>query len=144
MKREPKGAYATDASTLIELVHGTPMGERLRDAMLDETIETITHELAIAELRYILCRKMGKEKAKVRVEKLLASGYLVVEDVSELIETAADYKCEREISLPDCFTLSLGKERSLPVLFAWRERELTAEMERKPFDLDILFLEDFI
>jgi len=144
MKREPKGAYATDTSTLIELVYGTPMGERLLDAMLDETIETITHELAIAELRYILCRNMGKEKAKARVEKLLASGYLMVEDISELIETAADYKCERAISLPDCFTLSLGKEGSLPVLFAGRERELTAEMERKPFDLDILFLEDCI
>jgi len=144
MKREPKGAYATDTSTLIELVYGTPMGERLLDAMLDETIETITHELAIAELRYILCRNMGKEKAKARVEKLLASGYLMVEDISELIETAADYKCERAISLPDCFTLSLGKEGSLPVLFAGRERKLTAEMERKPFDLDILFLEDYI
>lgn len=144
MKREMKGAYATDASTLLELVYGTAVGERLLNAMLDETIETITHELAIAELRYILCRKVGKEKAKSRVEKLLASGYIVVEDVSELIETAADYKCDRAISLPDCFTLSLGKMRSLPVLFAWKERELTAEMERVPFDLDILFLEDHI
>ena len=142
MKRELKGAYAADTGTLIELVYGTPLGERLRDAILDETIETITHELAIAELRYILCRGIGKEKAKTRVEKLLASGYIVVEDISELIETAADYKCERAISLPDCFTISLGKERSMPVLFAGREKELTVEMERKPFDLEILFLEE--
>jgi predicted nucleic acid-binding protein len=144
MKSELKGAYATDTSTLIELVYGTPIGERLLNAMLEETIEIITHELAIAELRYILCRNVGKEKAKARVEKLLASGYIVVEDISELIETAADYKCDRAISLPDCFTLSLGKERSLPVLFAWKEKELTTEMERKPFDLDILFLKDYI
>ena len=142
MKRELKGAYATDTGTLIELVYGTPLGERLRDAILDETIETVTHELAIAELRYILCRGIGNEKAKTRVEKLLASGYIVVEDISELIETAADYKCERAISLPDCFTISLGKERSMPVLFAGREKELTEEMERKPFDLEILFLEE--
>lgn len=144
MKSELKGAYATDTSILIELVYGTSMGERLLNAMLDETIETITHELAIAELRYILCRNVGKGEAKARVEKLLASGYLVIEDISKLIETAADYKCDRAISLSDCFTLSLGKEESLPVLFAGRERELTTEMERKPFDLDIIFLEDYI
>jgi len=30
------------------------------------------------------------------------------------------------------------------VLFAWKEKELTTEMERKPFDLDILFLKDYI
>lgn len=143
MTRELKGAYATDTSTLIELVYGTPVGEKLRDAMLDEAIEVITHELAITELRYVLCRKIGKEKGKARVEKLLASGYLLVEDISELIETAADYKCERAISLPDCFTLSLGKERSLQVLFAGREKELAAEMESKPFNVEILFLEDY-
>jgi hypothetical protein len=85
---------------------------------------------------------MGKEEAKARVEKLLASGYLLVEDISGLIETAADYRCERAISLPDCFTLFLGRRGSLPVLFAGRERELASEMERKPFDLEILFLED--
>jgi len=143
MKGELKGAYATDTSTLIELVYGTPLGVRLMNGMLDETVETVTHELAIAELRYILCRRIGREKAKSRVEKLLASGYLIVEDISELIDTAADYKCERSIALPDCFTLSLGKKASLPILFAGREKELTEEMERKPFDLEIQFLEDY-
>ena len=143
MRRELRGAYAADTGTLLELVYGTPSGERLREAMLDESIEVVTHELAIAELRYVLCRNMGKEKAKARVEKLLSSGYLLVEDISELIETAADYKCERAISLPDCFTLSLGKERSLKVLFAGRERELADEMERTPFDIEIQFLEDY-
>ena len=55
---------------------------------------------------------------------------------------AADYKCEWSISLPNCFTLSLGKNRSLKALFAARERELTEEMERRPFDIEIRFLED--
>lgn len=78
------------------------------------------------------------------MEKLLASGYLHVEDISDLIETASNYKCERAISLPDCFTLSLGRQGPLPVLFAGRERELTTEMERRPLNLEILFLEDYI
>ena len=102
----------------------------------------MTHELAITELRYILCRAMGKREA--RVEKLLASGYLLVENVSGLTASAADIKCERALSLPDCFTLSLAKRLSVPCLFARRERELLAETERKAFDVDIAYLEDYV
>ena len=103
----------------------------------------MTHEVALAELRYILCRGLGMREAKARVEKLLASGYLLVEDVSGLIASAADIKCERALSLPDCFTLSLGSRLSVPCLFAGRERELLAEMERRAFDVEITFLEDY-
>lgn len=46
-----------------------------------------------------------------------------------------------EISLPDCFTLSLGKKRKTPALFSRRERELEEEIERKPVRVDIQFLE---
>jgi len=138
-----RGAFAADAGALIELVYGTPMGEALRDAMLGEDADVVTHEIAITELRYVLCRIMGKEESRARVEKLLASGYIFVEDITGLVEAAADYKCERAISLPDCFTLSLGKNRSLKVLFATRERELAKEMDRRPFDVEIQFLEDF-
>ena len=54
----------------------------------------------------------------------------------------ANYKCERAISLPDCFILSLGKNKSLKALFAARERELAEEMMRRPFDVEIRFLEN--
>lgn len=143
MKRELRGAYALDAGVLIELVYGTQEGKILKTAMLDESLHANTHQLAITELRYVLCRNIGKEKAEARVEKLLASGYLPVHSISELVETAANYKCRRAISLPDCFSLSLGKERSLPVLFAHRETELHTEMKKDPFQLQILFLEDY-
>ena len=99
--------------------------------------------MAITELRYILCRGLGRREAEVKVEKLLASGYLLVEDVSVLIASAADIKCERALSLPDCFTLSLGSRLSVPCLFAGRERELLAEMERRAFDVEIEYLEDY-
>jgi len=142
MKRELKGVYATDTGALIELVYGTPHGRRLLDSVLDETTELVTHELAITELRYILCRRLGREHSDERVRKLIESGYIRVEDVSGLIIAASAYKCNRRISLPDCFTLSLGKEREMPVLFATKEKEIAAEMEKEPFNLDILFLED--
>lgn len=119
------------------------MGEVLREAMLGEDVEVVTHGVAVAELRYVLCRLMGREGSRSRVDKLLASGYLLVEDIAGLVEAAADYKCERAISLPDCFTLSLGRSRSLKVLFAAREGELVEEMERSPLDVEIHFLEDY-
>lgn len=137
-----RGAFAADAGALIELVYGTLAGEALREAMLGEDAYVVTHEVAVAELRYVLCRAIGREDSKARVGKLLVSGYLRVEGVAGLVEAAADYKCERAISLPDCFTLSLAKDRSLEALFASRERELTEEMEKRPFDVEIRFLED--
>ncbi len=48
------------------------------------------------------------------------------------------------VSLPDCFTLSLAKRLSVPYLFAGRERELLAETERKAFDVEIAYLEDYV
>ena len=36
-----------------------------------------------------------------------------------------------------------GGRLSAPCLFAGRERELLAEMERRAFDVDITFLEDY-
>lgn len=142
-RRELKGVYAVDAGPLIDLVYGSVGGAALRDALLDESVSAVTHELAITELRYILCRGLGRREAEARVEKLLASGYLLVEDVSALIASAADIKCERALSLPDCFTLSLARRLSVPCLFAGRERELLAEMERRAFDVDIAYLEDY-
>jgi hypothetical protein len=55
---------------------------------------------------------------------------------------AADFGFEGSISLSDCFTLSPGKNRSLKALFAARDKELTEETERRPFDFEIRFLED--
>ena len=66
-----------------------------------------------------------------------------MEDVSVLIASAADIKCERALSLPDCFTLSLARRLSVPCLFAGRERELQAETERRAFEVEIAYLEDY-
>jgi hypothetical protein len=67
------------------------------------------------------------------VDKLLASRYISVEDTHPLINEASKYKCERTISLADCFCLA----------FARKEKDLVKEMQRKPFDVEILFLEDY-
>jgi hypothetical protein len=139
-----EGSLVFDASSLIELVFSTARGSKLMKLMIDEEIEVHATEVAIAELGYVLCRRVGKEEARNRIDKLLSSGYVAVESISPLIESASEYKCDRAISLPDCFSMSLAKRLSLPVLFAIREKELAKEIEKHPFDVEILFLEDLV
>ena len=60
----------------------------------------------------------------------------------DLIEDhAALLKCERALSLADCFTISAGEELGMDTVFAKHE-ELDRELSKKPFKTRILFLED--
>jgi len=144
MKRGLSGRLAIDASALIELVFSTASGLKLKEALEKDLIVAYTTELGIAELMYIICRKRGLKESKQRVDKLLASGYIQVEDASPLLEDAARLKCEKPISLADCFCLALAHKNGLTALFARRETDLTKEMRKKPFDVKVLFLEDYV
>lgn len=143
MKRSLKGYYALDASALIELCLDSNVGEVLRDALISENIIAYTHELAIIEVFYVLCRKAGLENAKTSVDSLLISGYLNVENISEISEAASKIKCVRSIAISDCLTLALAKEKSSNALFAKREVELIRELEKEPFDVNIEFISDW-
>ena len=99
-------------------------------------------ELTITELRYVLCRKLGWQQSKERVNKLLASGYSTVEGTSQLINEAAKIKCQIAISLPDCFILALANKIAGDALFARKEQELADEMGKKSFGITLLFLEE--
>ena len=137
-----KGKLAVDASALIELVYCEAQGQKLKQALENDLVEAWTTELALTELRYILCRKLGWSESSKRANKLLASGYFKVEDTLKLMNEAAKLKCCRAISLPDCFTIALAQEISGTALFARKEQDLTTEMQRKPFDIDVLFLDN--
>ena len=144
MKENIAGTLAIDAGVIIELLFQSKVGIAIRDALLEEIIDAHTTEMAITEVKYILCRKFGWEESCRRVEKLLNSGYINVYRTDQLIDLAAKYKCERSISLADCFVLALAKKLGCKALFARREQELVKEMNRKKFDVEILFLEDLI
>ena len=105
-------------------------------------VEAYMTELAITELRYGLCRKLGWHQSNEKVNKLLASGYFTVEETSRLIDEAAKIKCKRAISLPDCFILALAHKIAGNALFARQEQELADEMEKKSFGNTLLFLEE--
>ena len=144
MKENIAGTLAIDAGVIIELLFQSKAGIAIRNALLEEIIDAHTTEMAITEVKYILCRKFGWEESCKRVEKLLSSGYINVYRTDQLIDLAAKYKCERSISLADCFVLALAKKLGCKALFARREQELVKEMNRKKFDVEILFLEDLI
>ncbi len=140
--KDLKGKLVIDTSALIELIYCDKLGQKLKKALETNMVEAYTTELAITELRYVLCRKLGWQQSKQRVDKLLASGYFTVGDTSQLINEAAKIKCQRAISLPDCFILALANKIAGNALFARQEQELADEMVKKSFGSTLLFLEE--
>jgi len=115
---------------------------KLKRSLMEGKLQASARELALSGVWYILCRRLGKQEADTRLESLLESGYMHVIPTSELIGLTSAYKCERSISLPDCFILALADKMSVPALFALREAELVKEISSKSFGVKILFLEE--
>ena len=144
MRRELRGSMAFDASVLVELLLSTPAGRLVRDRLLEGELFGYATELAVVEAEYVLCGQLGWEEAEAKVEALVRSGFIQVEDITPLCERAAKYKCERALALPDCFTIALAEMLFIPALFARREHELVKELGRAPPGVEVLFLEDFL
>lgn len=143
MRRKLAGSMAFDTSALLELVYSTPPGLKLKEALLAEEVLGHASEFNLFELEYVLCRRLGWSEASKRVRALAESGYVVVHSTSKLADTAALLKCKHGIAAGDCFTLAVAERIEGPALFAKRERELLAELEKGGFGVEVLFLEDF-
>jgi len=104
------------------LALGEPSSGDLRDAVSRLEVEALTHELSVVEMTYALCRRAGPAVALRKRDLLLRSGIVEVVPISELADEAALVKCERAISLADCFTIALARVYGCPALFAKRER----------------------
>ncbi|RLE74564.1 MAG: PIN domain nuclease [Thermoprotei archaeon] len=141
MMKEEQRSYIFDTSVLVEIMGGTRLGRVAYDLLLRGGVDAFISEIHVAELKYVICRKQGFEKSKTIVEKLLKSGYVHVLPISDFIDRAAKIKCERAISLVDAFTIALGEELGLTVVFAKLEKELKKEVEKKPFETTITTIE---
>ena len=53
-------------------------------------------------------------------------------------------KCFNPIALPDCATIALAIKNKIPALFAKKESELIAQLNKKKIETEIYFLEDLI
>ena len=135
---------AFDTSALLELIFSTPSGLKLKEAPLAERALGHASEYNIFELKYVLCRRLGWSEAERRVKALVASGYVTLHEVSRLMDAAALLKCKHGIAAGDCFTLAVAKRIEGPALFARREEELVKAIERGGFEVEVLFLEDYV
>jgi len=139
-----KGNIAFDSSALLEYLMGTKAGE-----IVKEYFETLRPEetancsiITVSEIFYILCRLRGAAFAENKIKDMLESRVLEVWNSPELAVETGRVKCERAISLADCSCIATGKLANAKVVFARKEEELAREMERKPFDVEIVFLEE--
>ena len=73
-----------------------------------------------------------------------ASNYFVVADTEQVSRIAAQIKCERKLSLADCYSLATSKATTSKVLFAFREKELVDEIKRDAGEIEVIFLEDIL
>jgi predicted nucleic acid-binding protein len=117
-------------------------GKRVTEALLSDRVDGHTSEVNLAEAEYVLCRKLGSEAAKQKLNDLRDSNYLTIVDTEQTSRIAAEIKCHRSISLADCYTLATAKATGLKALFAMREKELLREIKKHPYDGEIVFLED--
>lgn len=142
MRSGLRGYYAVDGGVLYEIATHSEIGDAFREAMKSGEVVASTHELALTEVFYLLCRRIGSDEAKRHVDSLIYSGLIDLVPTAELLETAAKTKCVRHIALADCYTLALAERHHLKALFLEREAELVREIDRVPFDVDLIFLVD--
>lgn len=133
---------AIDSSVLIAFFLGEPAGRKAKDEIFaNPRKEAHCSHLALAETFYILCRRKTRAFATEALETLERTGYVKTHTSTGLDYAAAAYKCERKLSLADCYVLAIAKEIKGAAAFAIRELELEKEQQRKPFDVDVLFLQ---
>jgi len=135
------GSYSLDSGVLIEMLLGTAAGQVISESLLsDSPITAYTCHFNLSEVEYILCRRLGREPARSKVDNFVRSNYVILTDVENLYTTAAEIKCERALALGDCYTLANAKVTGSTALFAFREDDLDKELKRKPFDIGIQFM----
>ncbi len=142
MKDIYSGLLALDGGVLIGLNTEEPGFNNLKNSLLSGDSIAMTHQLAITEMLYIICRKSSIQTAKEKLNYLKLSGHIEIVNIEELIEEASELKCRRKISLPDCFTIALAKKYSGKAVFAHLEKEIRNELQGEPFDVDIIFALD--
>ncbi len=132
-----------DGNAMIELLLSGDESELYKN-IVNEKIIPSTTILAIIETEYILCRNLGKDKAFKKTDDLLSLNYFKVFSLDSLSRDISVLKCFNPIALPDCATITLAIKNNIPALFAKKESELIAQLDKKKFETEIYFLEDLI
>jgi len=139
------GRLSIDSGVVLAYFLGERLGELVKLEIFPPKDRTfLCNQLCLSELFYVLCRRKGREFARASTEMFLKAQYASVTATDELDAAAGAYKCERAISLADCYVLGLAKLEQAAALFARREGDLEKEVRRKPLDVPVHFLEDYV
>lgn len=133
-----------DSSVLIAYFLGEPTGSLTRQEILMNHDRTAyCSHLTLSETFYVLCRRRNRQFAMDALETLEKTGYLKLYESTQLDYAAGIHKCQRKISLADCYVLALAEKVQAAAAFAHREKDVTTELEENSPDVDVVFLEDF-
>lgn len=130
-----------DTGVLTEYFGGTPLGHKFRKFLERDETEFFLSPNVLTELYYIGCRQKGRNYAEDIFKTIMNSGFNVVATPEYALE-AGRYKCERALSIADCYVLAVAKLMDAIALFK-KEKELLREIEKRPIDVGIIFIEEF-
>jgi hypothetical protein len=117
------------------------LGKIVSGPLLESTITANTCYFNLSEAEVVLCRLLGRMQARSKVDSLVRSNYFNLTDVAELYANAAEIKFERALALGQSYTIANAKVTGSIALFAFQEEDLKSEMEKKPFDVKIRFVD---
>lgn len=102
----------------------------LREQLFSEKSNTTLHGhyLLKSEIYYIMCRKIGKDKAEKILDEI--KEFINFINGEFLYQIAGQIKCKFPIALSDCFSISLSHFQNCPVLFL-EEKELNEKIVQK-------------
>lgn len=127
-----------DPGVVLAYFLGEKPGEFVKSEILIQKDKTIfCNRLCASQLFHVICRRKGVAFARESTNMFLKAQYASVITCDELDMRVGAYKCERAISLADCYVLRLAKLEDAAALFAGREKELEREIEQKPHDVQV-------
>lgn len=135
-----EGALTLDSSVLVEMLDGSETGSEVSRLLEQGRFSAHTSYVNLAEAGYVLCRRIGHERAIASVRALIASSVLAIEENADIHIFVTRLKCERAISLADCYTLAVSEMTETRPVFAKKEKDLDLEMSRKALRFQPLFL----
>mgnify|MGYP001772946603 CR=1 FL=1 len=136
MKRK---SMVFDSGVVIELLSGSEEGKKIEGFIEEGLDEVFINELNMEEIKYVVCRRSGAEKAEGLEGLLTSTGYFTVLPFSRVKGEVYKIKCKYPISLADATSIASGKALGIPSLFK-REKEIEPFKE----ELGILFVDELL
>lgn len=116
-----------DAGVILGILDGE-LG-RLAEEVASGRLAPYITAINMAEVHYVLCRRLGPQTARSVVEGLLNSRVVKLVEAPDLHRLAADCKCRLPIALGDCYAIALARLMGTKAYFR-REKEIVEALER--------------